>query len=342
MALALAVAGAAVSSCTPGAVANPDGGGLPAADASPHDGDTPGDAALVDRQAGDASTADGLASDGALSDHLSTDHPGVDRASPDAGAADRTMPDSALAGCESSGLETATGLCAVRCGAHAACDGLAPPVRFETCGGAGHPAVRDRCNASCQLVDRNPSGAWCSSLNDCTGDERCEGIMPGTGGCDADCQFIGTSGSVRVYLNGQLIFDVETAVSFLHGGGMCTNTPARYCGPATGSAVVTDEHCDDPSLAYVEFEMTNVPYIHEGCCDEKWIFFGVEGAGGWAWLQKWNWRPEGDDSCPDIVRERQYTIKLEYGPPGGQYGEPIWSPIYWEGQPTHFFRIEWD
>ncbi|UCD07633.1 MAG: hypothetical protein JSW41_01545 [Candidatus Aenigmatarchaeota archaeon] len=90
-----------------------------------------------------------------------------------------------------------SGVCDSACGASQWCHGLLPGDSIPYCTKGGDPFILDKCDDSCQPVDR--ATRICESGYDCTADVDCDGIAPGTNNCDENCQISCYDNYFKVY-----------------------------------------------------------------------------------------------------------------------------------------------
>ena len=79
------------------------------------------------------------------------------------------------------------GVCDPACGASQWCEGKNPGDSIPYCTKAGETFILDKCSNNCQPVDR--ATKVCEADYDCTADNECDGMEPGTDSCDESCNY---------------------------------------------------------------------------------------------------------------------------------------------------------
>jgi len=78
------------------------------------------------------------------------------------------------------------------CGANPSCNDKSPGEYLQSCDKGGETFFADKCDASCQAVDRDNICRAPGSLgpgDGCTADQLCDGVEAGTSYCDLNCHF---------------------------------------------------------------------------------------------------------------------------------------------------------
>jgi len=126
-------------------------------------------------------------------------------------------------GC-SSGGKNLEGFCDASCGASQWCNGLLPGTEIGYCAKGGNTAIHDKCNSSCQVVDRPDNICRKTGVSDCTGAIQCDLVAAGTcitatTGCTSGCAFIDCSETGQVCSNGNCITTNEICSDDLDNDG---------------------------------------------------------------------------------------------------------------------------